>query len=680
MDQQDILDIFPGSEDITNKCHEAALWYLKKGYSVIPVGIDKKPLIQWQKYQKIRATETEINQWWLDFPEANVGIVTGKLSNVTVIDVDDPSLLKDVSFPETFTVETGRGKHFYYIYTESRNTVNVGGKKIDLRSEGGYVIAPPSRHSSGKIYTIINRTAPTAFPIEWLNKVEQHSQISPGIWKQSLLSMNEEGSRNATFASIIGGLIKTLPLTDFETIGWQTVQSLNSTHNKPPLTEHELRSIFNSISEKEKRNRSTDSVIKDIISEHNDDVYKIDISLEGAIVHILIKNVLPEVLEGESTTWLEKLSGLTRELNFRIKITSDTNKEQWARLLSKAFDKKDNKEIYPWTIIVSEIIAHVAKMVRNIKQDYALNEIESEPLQWILEPFIQEKCINLLFGMGSSGKTLLAIYFASLIGTDRTIFENAYKKVNTLFIDYENTATSWKENLYGMLKTQLPLDELIKTFFYWDSNQQPLYEQVDKLKAFIRTKNIGLIIVDSASMASGDSTSDEKSAIKLMAGLKKLNSTCLVIAHQRKNDGEKTPIGSIQYENQARNVWNVRSEQDISDDRILHIACKHTKANNTFKHKNPIGFRVFFNDGTIDINTESAIEYFEETYTVNDQILNSLKSGGKTYKELATLLGKSEQHISRELSRLKSKGKVENIEGKWVIFEPHLQHAIYNPL
>ncbi len=176
-----------------------------------------------------------------------------------------------------------------------------------------------------------------------------------------------------------------------------------------------------------------------------------------------------------------------------------------------------------------------------------------------------------------------------------------------------------------------------------------------------------MIIVDSASMASGDSTSDEKAALKLMAALKLLKITCVLIAHQRKNDGEKTPIGSIQYENQGRNVWNVKSERDSSDDRILHIACTHTKANSTFKRKNPIGFKVFFGDGFIDCHTEDAMPYFEEKFSVGDQILRQLKSGPKTPKELAELTGKELNHIRKELSRLKEKTKVKNDGGLWSI-------------
>ena len=93
-----------------------ALAYLSKGYSVIPVGFDKIPLISWKPFQFRKANPEELVQWFTNFPDAQVGIVCGQISNLTVVDFEtnaDFNLIKD----ETYTVETGsKGIHKYFEY------------------------------------------------------------------------------------------------------------------------------------------------------------------------------------------------------------------------------------------------------------------------------------------------------------------------------------------------------------------------------------------------------------------------------------------------------------------------------------------------------------------------------------------------------------------------------------
>ncbi|MCG6533892.1 MAG: bifunctional DNA primase/polymerase, partial [Syntrophales bacterium LBB04] len=69
----------------------AALKYQEKGLPVIPLKPwDKKPYIAWKQYQERCATPEEIKTWWQKWPDAMIGIVTGKVSNLLVIDCDTP--------------------------------------------------------------------------------------------------------------------------------------------------------------------------------------------------------------------------------------------------------------------------------------------------------------------------------------------------------------------------------------------------------------------------------------------------------------------------------------------------------------------------------------------------------------------------------------------------------------
>lgn len=143
---------------------ENALMYAKNGFSVIPIiPGQKKPMIKWQQYQKGIAEPEQIIAWWSKHPNANIGIVTGKISNLFVIDLDkhDPAYSDDITsqlIPESIVCPTANtpkgGQHLYFSYPSDSN-ISVGARiapGIDFRGEGGYVVAPPSINGNGNCY------------------------------------------------------------------------------------------------------------------------------------------------------------------------------------------------------------------------------------------------------------------------------------------------------------------------------------------------------------------------------------------------------------------------------------------------------------------------------------------------------------------------------------------------
>ncbi len=135
---------------------EAALEYQAKGYSVIPVTQDKKPLIKWEAHQQTRATSETIRQWWKEHPKANIGLVTGAISNLLVVDCDTPEAIQRIqeALPDSLLVpceSTPRGgMHFFFSHSEGFvNRARVAGG-IDVRTTGGYVAVAPSVNGTGK--------------------------------------------------------------------------------------------------------------------------------------------------------------------------------------------------------------------------------------------------------------------------------------------------------------------------------------------------------------------------------------------------------------------------------------------------------------------------------------------------------------------------------------------------
>jgi hypothetical protein len=156
-----------------------ALTYLKKNLSVIPLIYgDKKPAIEWKEYQSRKPTEDEVRKWFSKLH--NIGIVCGSVSgNLVVIDFDSEEKFNEFyeklerMYPDlrdallnTWIVETGKGRHIYLRlkmdpneFKEKMRTRVRLVEGVDIKAEGGYVVAPPSLHPSGKRYMFINSGA-----------------------------------------------------------------------------------------------------------------------------------------------------------------------------------------------------------------------------------------------------------------------------------------------------------------------------------------------------------------------------------------------------------------------------------------------------------------------------------------------------------------------------------------
>lgn len=227
------------------------------GFSVFPVGQDKKPLVIWKKYQTEKASDDQIARWWRKWPSANIGIATGKISNITVIDVDVYKGGKADKFPKTLTIQTGNGGlHLYYKYapglTISANAyADMPG--IDIRNDGGYVVGPysetnysdPHTHEHrGGTYTVIDPRDPVDFPSALFPKVKERRKVS------ELVGVGA-GGRNDSIASMIGKMLRQTPKqSEWEAEVWPAIERINQTY-MPPLLKDELRATYESIKTKE---------------------------------------------------------------------------------------------------------------------------------------------------------------------------------------------------------------------------------------------------------------------------------------------------------------------------------------------------------------------------------------------------------------------------------------------
>jgi replicative DNA helicase len=251
----------------------------------------KQPLVPWKKYQTQLPTKEEVHHWFTMNPDANIGVITGPVSNLLVFDLDsqhaEEYAEENGGFPDTPISITGRGRHVWVKYPEGidfKNSVNKN-LDIDIRADGGFVVAPPSQHGSGNFYEWQEgysladyklapcnewmmyylehlheapdkkKEPPTeiASVLEWVdtNKSSKKKESSENEIVEILKNGCSQGSRNHTATKVAGHLIKTIKNKDEAMV---MLENWNLKNN-PPLDFSELKSVFESVAAMEKKSQ-----------------------------------------------------------------------------------------------------------------------------------------------------------------------------------------------------------------------------------------------------------------------------------------------------------------------------------------------------------------------------------------------------------------------------------------
>lgn len=153
---------------MNNELKEAAIEYAQQGLAVFPlIPRDKRPLTA-NGFKDATTDISKIEEWWTINPSANVGIATGDVSGgLVVVDMDiDDEEAKDgyqsfvkwmndnyVILPDTWLSITGRGGyHMMFKSTFPVRSRTGWLDAVDVRANGGYIVAPPSVHPNGRHY------------------------------------------------------------------------------------------------------------------------------------------------------------------------------------------------------------------------------------------------------------------------------------------------------------------------------------------------------------------------------------------------------------------------------------------------------------------------------------------------------------------------------------------------
>lgn len=238
--------------------------YLAKGLSVFPVQltqkgdkVEKKPLVEWADYQNRLATPSEVDVWcaMLDFNA--LGMATGRISGITVLDVDDPSITEYDSPVKTKTISGGF--HLWYRYKPGvRNTVRVKNQLMDVRGDGGFIVVPPSSLTGVGSYSW------EKYDFEALGELPVVIQTNDRKYEKAMeeLPYAGEGERNQTAIRVAGHMVSVTKKAGWETTAWPSFQKWNETHVTPPLGDFELRRTFESACQMKSREetKETDTI------------------------------------------------------------------------------------------------------------------------------------------------------------------------------------------------------------------------------------------------------------------------------------------------------------------------------------------------------------------------------------------------------------------------------------
>ncbi len=216
---------------------------------------EKTPIVKWAD---VATTDRNMIVGWYEHnPDANLGIACGERSNIVVLDVDkDKGGYESLAelqerygkLPETPVCRTGSGgEHIYFLYpngVDIRNSAGKLGAGLDIRANGGYVVAPPSIHPNGNRYewVVLPSRVPFAPMPDGLVELLHEKQIA--IAEHAPGGKIISGYRNDTLARMAGSMRRRG--FDSDAI-FEALKRHNRKYCEPPLSDGEVYQISESI-------------------------------------------------------------------------------------------------------------------------------------------------------------------------------------------------------------------------------------------------------------------------------------------------------------------------------------------------------------------------------------------------------------------------------------------------
>jgi hypothetical protein len=300
---------------------------------------------------------------------------------------------------------------------------------------------------------------------------------------------------------------------------------------------------------------------------------------------------------------------------------------------------------------------------------------------YVLRPFILDRQPSLLFGLGGTGKSYMALAWAmaaqaAWVDNHLGLGISPYP-TNVLYLDWETERDIIQSRVTRLTRgLGLPPMEVL-----YRRCSLPLADDIERIQEMITDEQVGAIIVDSAGPACGGDLNATDATLRVFNALRTLECSSLILSHAAKNVGEeskaRTPYGNAFWWNCSRSVWEAAKQQDTASN-IIQVGLYHKKANDS-RLENPIGYTITFDedDDTVTIrrgDVRAMGGIVAQKTTLGERILFSLRSGRMRPAELAVLLSTEEKQENEDsirvtLHRMQAKNLVHRMDDKWGLLE-----------
>lgn len=664
----------------------AALRYAKQGWQVFPTHSvldgacscqrpDCESPAKHPRTQKglLDATSDRnvIEAWWATWPDANIGVRTGEVSGIAVIDIDlkndGPAqwaaLQAQHGGIETLTAATGGGGQHLVFATlpaqKLRSGSNVLGRGLDTRGEGGYIIAPPSVHISGNRYQWVNRTTPISVPkwVAWpLFQVEasvKNGSKSPAHpdhpqWVSEALAKGVgQGERNALAARLAGyfhqkGLPKDIIIQVMEPFAERC---------QPPMGLHELLRTIESVRRYQVHVNQAEIVDPPTFREESTAlVYTWE--NPGICINIDHLHRNTQGLHCEITI-LSTEGGGQRPIHGPVNynMTSTSSRENLLRYLNKRWEIN-------WTEPLETLSRLCSAHLRAGEPIVDLREYMQRPhAQWALAKLILDDQPTILFGPGGTGKSLISL--AAMVSLDLGLTILGLSPTpghHGIYLDWESTSYEHGGRYRQIMEGAGASAEEHEMLHLPCAG--PLSDNATRIKQHIDTKGVTFAILDSAGYAcGGEGPEKSDSVLRFFEAVRFLKIPTLIIAHDTKVGSRGMPFGSVYWHNAARSTWEIKNQR-VAGENTLRVGLFHRKSN-VSKLEKPLGFSIEFSEPEISftaIDVQGVPELAKET-NIPDQIAAVLSDGALDILSIGDELGMTEDKQHNQIRSILNKGK-----------------------
>jgi len=359
----------------------------------------------------------------------------------------------------------------------------------------------------------------------------------------------------------------------------------------------------------------------------------------------------------------EAYSLVPTQFNF----STESTRAKFAKQLGEKLDLK-----IEWKEVFDYLSQKIQELVRGGEPVIELvTGQDIKPPEYLLHPLIVRNYPNVIFGDPSAAKSTIATILAQVVMLpwhDNPLGLIAPKQTSkVLYLDWEADAETiqWQTTM-----VQRGIEHAKILSIHYRHCSQPLANDLDEIKWHIGATKANMIIIDSQGLAAGGELKETSTALDFYAGLRALKVTSLILAHNSKDKETKTRsiYGNQYFTAQARNIWEVRKSQE-PDSKEMDIALFHRKPPPFAGLHKPLGFKIIFDDdaGKMDIRQSDpkTVAEFMEQMSLKSRIMEELKGGALSIKDLAETLDVSTNQIKARCNDLKQKRKLVKVGEKW---------------